>query len=152
MYRNSRLSRLGFLLENKIREFTRQIIQQFSIASARQGEEIATLSGGNLQKIVIGRELSGNPEVIIANEPTRGLDIGSIEFVHKTLIEARDRGTGILLVSADLDEIRSISDRIVVMYKGKIAGELSGETVTEDNLGTLMGGGKLNFTEAAHDA
>ena len=152
MYRNSRLSRLGFLLENKIREFTRQIIKQFSIASARQGEEIATLSGGNLQKIVIGRELSGKPDVIIANEPTRGLDIGSIEFVHKTLIEARDRGTGILLVSADLDEIRSISDRIVVMYKGKIAGELSGETVTEDNLGTLMGGGKLNLSEAAHDA
>jgi simple sugar transport system ATP-binding protein len=96
-----------------------------------------------LQKVVLGRELAGDPKLIIANQPTRGLDVGSIEFVHKTLVEARDRGAAILLVSVELDEIQSLSDRVAVMYSGQIAGELDISEATEENLGVLMAGGAL---------
>jgi general nucleoside transport system ATP-binding protein len=101
------------------------------------------LSGGNLQKIVVGRELSGDPAFIIANQPTRGLDVGSIEFVHKTLIEERDKGAGVLLVSVELDEVLALSDRILVLYRGKIQGELNTATATEEEVGILMAGGTL---------
>jgi simple sugar transport system ATP-binding protein len=105
---------------------------------------VDTLSGGNMQKIVVGRELSGDPNFIIANQPTRGLDVGSIEFVHKTLIEARDDGTAILLVSVELDEIMSLSDRVAVIYRGQILGVFDIEDVTEEMLGILMAGGSLD--------
>jgi simple sugar transport system ATP-binding protein len=105
------------------------------------------LSGGNLQKIVVGRELSGNPALIIANQPTRGLDVGSIEFVHKTLIEERDKGAGVLLVSVELDEIMALSDRILVLYRGKIQGELEVAAATEEKVGILMAGGRLEDLE-----
>jgi simple sugar transport system ATP-binding protein len=101
------------------------------------------LSGGNLQKVVVGRELSGNPSLIIANQPTRGLDVGSIEFVHKTLIEQRDRKAAILLISVELDEIMSLSDRILVLYRGQIQGELDAKTATEEEVGILMAGGSV---------
>ena len=101
------------------------------------------LSGGNLQKVVVGRELSGDPSFIIANQPTRGLDVGSIEFVHKTLIEERDKGAGVLLVSVELDEIMALSDRILVLYRGVIQGELNAATATEEEVGILMAGGTL---------
>jgi ABC-type uncharacterized transport system ATPase subunit len=101
------------------------------------------LSGGNLQKVVVGRELSGDPSFIIANQPTRGLDVGSIEFVHKTLIEERDKGAGVLLVSVELDEVMALSDRILVLYRGKIQGELNAATATEEEVGILMAGGTL---------
>ena len=101
------------------------------------------LSGGNLQKVVVGRELSGNPSFIIANQPTRGLDVGSIEFVHKTLIEERDKGAGVLLVSVELDEVLALSDRILVLYRGVIQGELNTATATEEEVGILMAGGTL---------
>jgi len=146
-YRLPEFSRRGFLLWANIRQFAEKIIKDLSVAAAHPGEGIDTLSGGNLQKIVIGRELSGDPRFIVADQPTRGLDVGSIEFVHKTLIEARDRGAAILLVSVELDEIRSLSDRILVMYRGRIAGELSANDATEESLGILMAGGKLAQVE-----
>jgi len=96
-----------------------------------------------LQKVVLGRELAGDPRLIVANQPTRGLDVGSIEFVHKTLVEARDKGAAILLVSVELEEIQALSDRILVMYRGQIAGELSEAEATEEKLGVLMAGGQL---------
>ena len=102
-----------------------------------------SLSGGNLQKIVLGRELNGHPKFIIANQPTRGLDVGSIEFVHKTLIAERDAGAAILLVSVELEEIMSLSDRIAVMYEGRITGILDGETASEQEIALLMAGGHL---------
>ena len=102
------------------------------------------LSGGNLQKVVVGRELSGNPTFIIANQPTRGLDVGSIEFVHKTLIEERDKGAGVLLVSVELDEAMALSDRILVLYRGGIQGELNTATATEEEVGILMAGGTMD--------
>ena len=110
-YNSSEFNRYGFLMRKAIREFTEKIVKAYSIAAAQPGEGISMLSGGNLQKVVVGRELSGNPSLVIANQPTRGLDVGSIEFVHKTLIEERDKGAGVLLISVELDEIMSLADR-----------------------------------------
>src|SRR5688500_19001037 len=142
-YNHSAFSRYGFLLMKTISQFAEKIVNAFSIAAARSGEGISMLSGGNLQKVVVGRELSGDPTFIIANQPTRGLDVGSIEFVHKTLIEERDKGAGVLLVSVELDEAMALSDRILVLYRGKIQGELETATATEEEVGILMAGGTL---------
>ena len=142
-YDHSEFSRYGFLLMKAINEFAQKVVHAFSIAAARPGEGISMLSGGNLQKVVVGRELSGDPFFIIANQPTRGLDVGSIEFVHKTLIEERDKGAGVLLVSVELDEIMALSDRILVLYRGRIQGELNAATATEEEVGILMAGGTL---------
>jgi general nucleoside transport system ATP-binding protein len=98
------------------------------------------LSGGNQQKVVVAREVENDPRVLIAAQPTRGLDVGAIEFVHRRLVEERDEGRGVLLVSLELDEILSLSDRILVMYEGEIVGEY-GVDATEDELGVAMLGG-----------
>ena len=143
-YNHSEFSRYGFLLMKTISEFAEKVVRAFSISAAQPGEGISMLSGGNLQKVVVGRELSGNPFFIIANQPTRGLDVGSIEFVHKTLIEERDKGAGVLLVSVELDEAMALSDRILVLYRGKIQGELKTATTTEEEVGILMAGGTLD--------
>lgn len=142
-YKKPQFNRLGFLKRSAIKDYTVETIDQFDIAAARQGYGISTLSGGNLQKVVLGRELSGEPNLIIANQPTRGLDVGSIEFVHRILLEARDAGAAILLVSVELEEILSLSDRIAVLYRGQIAGEMSIEEANEEDLGILMAGGTL---------
>ena len=135
-----------------IRRFSRQVVENYDIAAAQPGRPIATLSGGNLQKVVLGRELAGGPDLIIANQPTRGLDVGSIEFVHRTLLEARDRGAAILLVSVELDEIMALSDRIAVLFRGRIAGEMDAQEATEEKLGILMAGGTLEQQEAKEGA
>ena len=142
-YNHSEFSRYGFLLMKTISDFAEKVVRAFSISAAQPGEGISMLSGGNLQKVVVGRELSGDPSFIIANQPTRGLDVGSIEFVHKTLIEERDKGAGVLLVSVELDEVLALSDRILVLYRGKIQGELDTATATEEQVGILMAGGTL---------
>ena len=142
-YDHSEFSRYGFLLMRTISDFAEKVVRAFSISAARPGEGISMLSGGNLQKVVVGRELSGDPSFIIANQPTRGLDVGSIEFVHKTLIEERDKGAGVLLVSVELDEVMALSDRILVLYRGRIQGELNAATATEEDVGILMAGGTL---------
>lgn len=142
-YRKPLFSRLGFLNQSAIKEHAEKVIDQFVIAAAKQGKGIATLSGGNLQKVVLGRELNSDPALIIANQPTRGLDVGSIEFVHRTLLEARDNGAAILLVSVELEEIMSLSDRIAVLYRGQIVGEMDAEDATEEEIGILMAGGSL---------
>jgi ABC-type uncharacterized transport system ATPase subunit len=142
-YDHSEFSRYGFLLMKTISQFAEKIVNAFSIAAARPGEGISMLSGGNLQKVVVGRELSGDPAFIIANQPTRGLDVGSIEFVHQTLVEERDKGAGVLLVSVELEEVLALSDRILVLYRGRIQGELDAATATEEDVGILMAGGTL---------
>lgn len=146
-YDHSEFSRYGFLLMKTISEFAERVVRAFSIAAARPGEGISMLSGGNLQKVVVGRELAGDPAFIIANQPTRGLDVGSIEFVHKTLVEERDKGAGVLLVSVELDEVLALSDRILVLYRGRIQGELTAATATEEEVGILMAGGALEDLE-----
>ncbi len=140
-YNHSEFSRYGFLLMKTINEFAAKVVKAFSISAAHPGEGISMLSGGNLQKVVVGRELSGDPSFVIANQPTRGLDVGSIEFVHKTLIEERDKGAGVLLVSVELDEVMALADRILVLYRGRIQGELKAATATEEEVGILMAGG-----------
>jgi simple sugar transport system ATP-binding protein len=142
-YRDEPYSERGMLRSDPIRKLARQIIEAFQIKSARVGEEIKTLSGGNLQKVVLGRELYGKPRLIVVNQPTRGLDVGSIEFVHKTLIEERDSGAAILLVSVELDEILSLSDRIAVMFAGRIMHVLDAAGANEQDIGILMAGGSL---------
>ena len=143
-YRLPEFSRFGFLRRGNIRQFSQDVIRDFSVAAARPGEGIATLSGGNLQKVVVGRELAGEPDLIVANQPTRGLDVGSIEFVHQTLLQARSQGAAVLLVSVELDEVMSLSDRIGVLFRGQIGGEMSAAESTEEELGILMAGGSLH--------
>jgi simple sugar transport system ATP-binding protein len=148
-YREPVFTRFGILKRGAIRDFTIDTIGRFDISAAKQGRGIATLSGGNLQKVVLGRELSGDPRLIIANQPTRGLDVGSIEFVHSVLLEARDKGVAVLLVSVELEEILSLSDRIVVLYRGQIAGEVTSSSANEEDLGVLMAGGSLEGRQMA---
>ena len=142
-YKWPEFNKLGFMIRSAMGRFAATSIKQFSIAAARPGGDIATLSGGNMQKVVLARELAGDPKFVIANQPTRGLDVGSIEFVHRTLIEARDKGAGVLLVSVELDEIMSLSDRVIVLYRGEVAGEVDPQTVTQEEIGLLMGGSRL---------
>lgn len=143
-YRSPQFNKFGFLRKGRIRAFSEEVIEDYSIAAARTGGGIATLSGGNLQKVVLGRELAGDPDLIVANQPTRGLDVGSIEFVHRTLLAARDRGAAVLLISVELEEILALSDRIAVLFRGRIAGEMAAEEATEQELGILMAGGSLD--------
>ena len=100
------------------------------------------MSGGNQQKVVIARELVDNPKVFIASQPVRGLDVGAIEFIHKKLLEARDEGRAVLLVSFELSEVMNLSDRILVFFKGEIAAELKPEETTVQELGLYMAGGR----------
>ncbi len=144
-------NKYGFIRKKKVSNFAAQIIKKFDVHGAKPGGSVDTLSGGNMQKIVVGRELSHEPNFIIANQPTRGLDVGSIEFVHKTLIEARDEGAAVLLVSVELDEIMSLSDRVAVIYRGQINGEFDISEVTEDMLGILMAGGSLDDINGSDD-
>lgn len=146
-YHQAPFSQRSVLQFEAMRRFAQRIVDAFQVKSARIGEEIRTLSGGNLQKVVLGRELEGHPRFIIANQPTRGLDVGSIEFVHRTLIEQRDAGAAILLVSVELDEIFSLADRIAVMFEGRIMGVLDRADATEENIGLMMAGSALEATE-----
>ncbi|MFX0196926.1 MAG: ABC transporter ATP-binding protein [Candidatus Hodarchaeota archaeon] len=120
--------------------FSEQAIKEFDIRTPSRETLVWSLSGGNQQKLIVARELSRNPELVIANQPTRGLDVGCIEYVHNTLVKMRDLEKGILFVSADLDEILSLSDRIAVMYEGRIVGIRDPEKTTPEELGLLMAG------------
>ena len=109
-------------------------------AAATPSTPARSLSGGNQQKVVIAREISGNPEALVAAQPTRGLDVGAIEFVHRRLLAERDAGKAILLVSLELEEVRNLADRILVIYAGRIVGELP-PSASDEELGLLMTGG-----------
>ena len=126
----------------KIKEFSQKLIDEFDIRPAECAEhQAAGLSGGNQQKVIIAREVSSNPDVLIAIQPTRGLDVGAIEFVHKALIRERDRGAAILLISFELDEIMDVADKMAIIYAGKNVGEFDQGTITEEQAGLLMAGG-----------
>ncbi len=130
-----------FMLFHKIREFCRGAIQTYEIKTPSTETLVKSLSGGNIQKLVLARELSRDPGVLIAAQPTRGVDIGATEYIHQRLLQERDNGTAILLISEDLDEIRALSDRIAVMYEGRIVGEVDNKDVDIEQLGLLMTGG-----------
>jgi ABC-type uncharacterized transport system ATPase subunit len=129
-----------FLREHEMKEFAEKIISDFDIKITGLNAPVRSMSGGNLQKIVLGRELSRNPKVLVVHNPTRGLDIGATEYIHRQLIKQRDNGVGILLMSLDLDEILSISNRIGVIYEGKIVTIVEREKADVDQIGLLMGG------------
>jgi len=134
-------SRRGMLSRSAIESSSRRIIDQFHIRCAGIKETVDALSGGNQQKLVIARELSRNPKVIIAAQPTRGVDIGAVEYIHHLLLEMRERNTAIVLISAELDELLALSDRILVLYEGQIVAE--GASFSEEELGLLMAGSRI---------
>jgi simple sugar transport system ATP-binding protein len=136
-------ARAGFILSfGRIASWAKKLIAEYDVRTSSIESTVRSLSGGNQQKLIIAREFSANPMLLVASQPTRGVDIGAIEFIHRRIIEQRDAGKAVLLVSAELDEIRSLSDRIAVMYEGKIVGIVSSEA-TEEELGILMTGGSL---------
>lgn len=120
----------------------KKLIAEYDVRPADcEKTQARALSGGNQQKVIIAREVTNNPELLIAVQPTRGLDVGAIEFVHKSLVEQRDKGKAVLLISLELDEVMDLSDRINVLYDGKIVGELDAENADENQIGLLMAGG-----------
>jgi simple sugar transport system ATP-binding protein len=126
--------------EGQIDARARRLVQEFDVRTPSTLTAASTLSGGNQQKVVVAREFSRPIKLLIAAQPTRGLDVGSIEFIHKNIIQKRDEGVGVLLVSAELDEIMALADRIAVMFKGKIIATLPAATATREELGLLMAG------------
>lgn len=142
-YWDNRFSKYGLLLNKNIRSYTEELIMQYDIRS-NQGPitKARSMSGGNQQKAVIAREIDRNPDLLIAVQPTRGLDVGAIEYIHRKIVEQRDKGKAVLLISLELDEIISLSDRILVIYEGEIVGEFNPKTVSRNELGLYMSGAK----------
>jgi simple sugar transport system ATP-binding protein len=133
-------SRRGLLFLRIIAEYADKLIQAFQVKTPSRETPAKSLSGGNIQKVVLARELSRQPRVLVAAQPTRGVDIGATEYVHAQLLEQREKGTAILLISEDLDEIMALSDRIAVIFEGQIMGIVDGATATPEQLGLLMAG------------
>ena len=133
----------GFLRRNNIRSYAERLIEQYDVRSGQGPVTTArSMSGGNQQKAIVAREIDKNPELLIAVQPTRGLDIGAIEYIHKQLVAQRDSGKAVLLVSLELDEVMDVPDRILVMYEGEIVGELDPKKTTQEELGLYMAGAK----------
>jgi len=120
--------------------YAKKLVKAFDIRAKSPAQPVASLSGGNQQKVVAARELGRNPKVLIASQPTRGLDVGSIEFIHKQIVTQRDAGLGVLLVSSELDEVLSLADRVAVMYRGQIVGVLEGKDAERERIGLMMAG------------
>ncbi len=127
----------------KVMENSVELIEQFDIRTPSPLVTAGTLSGGNQQKVIVAREFSRNNHLLIANQPTRGLDVGSIEYIHKRIVEMQKNGVAVLLVSAELDEIKSLADRIIVMYQGKIVATVDADKITKSELGLLMAGAQI---------
>ena len=134
---------IGFLKKDNIRKYATRLIEEYDIRSGQGPITPArAMSGGNQQKAIIAREIDKDPKLLIAVQPTRGLDVGAIEFIHKQIVKHRDAGNAVLLVSLELDEVMSLSDRILVMYEGEIVGELDPKTTTVEEMGLYMAGAK----------
>lgn len=145
-YRERPFSKNGILNYSAINKFTKDLIVKYNVSPEKcHRRRIRKLSGGNQQKVIIGREIHSNPDLLIAMQPTRGLDVGAIEYVHKTLIEERDKGRAILLISLELDEILALSSRVAVIYNGEILDTFNREDANEENVGYLMAGGNENI-------
>jgi len=142
-YYDDRFQKNGFIKFEEISKYAKKLIEQYDVRSG-QGEEsiVRGMSGGNQQKAIIARELDRDPDVVIAVQPVRGLDVGAIEYIHKKLVEQRDKGKVVLLVSFELDEVMNLSDRILVMYEGEIVADIDPKTTTTQELGLYMAGTK----------
>ena len=136
----SPFSRKGILQENSIRRYATEVIESYAIKTPTPDTHVRYLSGGNQQKIVIAREIAVAKFLLIAVQPTRGLDIASTEYVHQSLLRARDEGKGVLLISTELSEILSLSDRISVIYRGRVLKTIDRRDVNIDEIGLLMMG------------
>ncbi len=132
----------GFLNTGYIQKRTREIIKRFDVRPPNPDLSARSFSGGNQQKLIIGREFELNPKLLLVSQPTRGVDIGAIEFIHRKLIDLRDAGAAVLLVSAELEEVTALADRLLVIKDGKIAGEVDPKTASFEEIGLLMTGGK----------
>jgi simple sugar transport system ATP-binding protein len=133
-------ARSGLLNLSAIASYADKLIRRFNVKTPSRETPAKSLSGGNIQKVVLARELSRGPRVLIAAQPTRGLDIGAMEYVHAQLLAEREQGTAILLISEDLDEILALADRIAVIYEGRIMDIVDADTATQGQLGLLMAG------------
>lgn len=141
-YYKSPFSKYGFLNQGEIEKKASKLIEEFDVRTPSIHTPARALSGGNQQKAIIGREVDRDPDLLIAAQPTRGLDVGAIEFIHRRLIEQRDKGKAVLLISFELDEILNVSDRIAVIFDGEIIATVDPKTTTEQELGLLMAGSK----------
>jgi simple sugar transport system ATP-binding protein len=140
-YGNRPFARRFIRQTRKVDEQATDLVKRYDVRTPSIHAPVATLSGGNQQKVIIARELSGNPRLLIVAQPTRGLDVGSIEFIHHRIVEMRDAGAAVLLVSAELDEIFSLADRIGVLYRGRLVGEIPRAEASRDTVGYLMASG-----------
>jgi general nucleoside transport system ATP-binding protein len=147
-YEKEPFSRFGWLRPGRVIAWARGLLQEFDVRGGGPRTRAAALSGGNQQKVVVAREVARDPRALIAAQPTRGLDVGAIEFVHRRLVEERDEGRAVLLISLELDEILSLSDRILVLYEGRIVAEY-GPDVSEEELGIAMTGGIVEQAAAS---
>lgn len=142
-------TKCGMLRKKNIRKHAEKLIEEYDVRSASGPTSVCRqMSGGNQQKAIIARELDKNPELLIAVQPTRGLDVGAIEYIHSKIIQQRDEGKAVLLVSFELDEVMNLSDRILVMYEGEIVAEVNPKETTTQELGLFMSGAKRNVGEA----
>jgi simple sugar transport system ATP-binding protein len=142
-YWQPKFQRAGFINKAAVREYSDRLIEQYDIRSGQGSDTITrSMSGGNQQKAIIAREIDKDPQLLVAIQPTRGLDVGAIEYIHKQLVAQRDAGRAVLLISLELDEVMNVSDRILVMYEGEIVGEFDPRTVTVEELGLYMAGAK----------
>ncbi|MBS1812854.1 MAG: ABC transporter ATP-binding protein [Acidobacteria bacterium] len=141
-YRSPAASVMGLLNNVAAIAKSKRLIHDFDVRPANEALTARTLSGGNQQKLIIGREFDIAPKLLLVSQPTRGVDIGAIEFIHRKLVELRDAGAAILLVSAELEEVLSLSDRVLVMYQGRVVGEVDPTKVSQEEIGLMMTGGK----------
>ena len=149
-YKEERFQRMGFIKDAAVREYAESLIEQYDVRSGQGPVTVArSMSGGNQQKAIIARELDREKPLVVAVQPTRGLDVGAIEYIHSQLVKERDEGKAVLLVSLELDEVMSLSDRILVIFEGEIVGEFDPKNITVQELGLYMAGAKRQGKEDA---
>ncbi|NNC92062.1 MAG: ATP-binding cassette domain-containing protein, partial [Acidimicrobiia bacterium] len=139
-HRDDRFLNRGLFDFSAIREHCQGLVDDFAVKTPTLETPVRSLSGGNIQKLILARELEGTPTVLLASQPTRGVDIGAAEYIHERLVAQREEGTAILVISEDLDEVFGLSDRIAVMYEGQIMGIVDPATATREEVGLMMAG------------
>ena len=149
LFEEKQFNNAGFIRTKNVREYSDRISEEFDVRSSQGSDTITrSMSGGNQQKAIVGREIVRDTKLLIAVQPTRGLDVGAIEYIHKRIIEQRDKGKAVLLVSYELDEVMNLADRILVMYEGQIVGEFKYNQVSRNELGLYMAGAKKDEVNA----
>ena len=147
-YWQKEFEKAGFIKKKAVRKYSDKLIEQYDVRSGQGSVTmVRSMSGGNQQKAIVARELDREHKLLIAVQPTRGLDVGAIEYIHSQIVKDRDAGAGVLLVSLELDEVMNLSDRILVMYEGEIVGELDPKKTTVQELGLYMAGAKRDNSE-----